>query len=242
MMPSFTWLPKWVSGLRYSDPAGYYDVNIKGLQHVLELAKEWGVQHFILGSSSSVYGINPNVPWKENDHDLRPISPYASTKLSGELLGHVYSQLYAIRFIALRFFTVYGPRQRPDLAIHKFTKRMLEGKEITLYGAGNTGRDYTYVGDIVDGIVAAIEYKKSMYEVINLASSTHVSLGKLVETLEDLLGIEARKIFLPEQPGDVPITWADTTKASKLIGFHPKTSLREGIDQFLSQFKSMHLK
>ena len=143
------------AGVRPSilDPIGYQDVNVKGTQNLLELAKELRVPHFVFASSSSVYGVNPNVPWSEEDHVLLPISPYASTKVSGELLGHVYSHLYAIRFIALRFFTVYGPRQRPDLAIHKFAKRMAEGQTIPVFGDGSMRRDYTFIDDIVTGIL-----------------------------------------------------------------------------------------
>ena len=139
------------------DPLGYQDVNVKGTQNLLELAREWKIPQFVFASSGSVYGVNPNVPWSEADHGLQPISPYASTKVSGELLGHVYSHLYDIRFVGLRFFTVYGPRQRPDLAIHKFARRMLEGQTIPVFGDGSTRRDYTYIADIVSGLRNAME-------------------------------------------------------------------------------------
>jgi len=222
------------AGVRPSilDPLLYQQVNVQGTQNMLELAKEWGVKQFIFASSSSVYGINPKVPWSEDDHVLMPISPYAATKVAGELLGHVYSHLYGIRFLALRFFTVYGPRQRPDLAIHKFTRLMLQGKPIPLFGQGNTERDYTYVDDLVDGICSALEYVSTPYEVINLGSDSPVSLMTLVEKLQDALKIKAEIEFLPEQPGDVPRTWADISKASKLLNYRPKMDLGTGLKQF----------
>lgn len=222
------------AGVRPSilDPMLYQQVNVQGTQNMLELAKEWGVKQFVFASSSSVYGINPKVPWSEADHVLMPISPYAATKVAGELLGHVYSHLYDIRFLALRFFTVYGPRQRPDLAIHKFARLMLQGKPIPLYGKGNTERDYTYIDDLVDGICSAIEYKETPYEVINLGSDSPVSLMKLVEMLQDALKIKAEIEFQPEQPGDVPRTWADVSKASKLLNYRPKMDLGTGLRQF----------
>jgi len=180
----------------------------------------------VFASSSSVYGKNPNVPWKEDDAVLQPISPYVSTKVSGELLGHVYSHLYDIRFLALRFFTVYGPRQRPDLAIHKFLRLMSEGKEITLYGDGSTRRDYTYIDDIIDWVTAAIDYNDSMYEVINLGNNQTL---ELVEALEEVSGITAKKTFGPEQPGDVKQTWADVGKAAKLLGYSTDFDLEKGL-------------
>lgn len=172
------------AGVRPSieDPIAYQEVNVAGTQNMLEVAKEKNIKQFVFASSSSVYGENPKVPWKEDDAVLQPISPYASTKVSGELLGHVYSHLYDIRFLALRFFTVYGPRQRPDLAIHKFLKLMSEGKEIILYGDGSTRRDYTYIDDIVDGVMSAIEYKNSKYEVINLGNNQTAEFSKWFKT------------------------------------------------------------
>src|SRR5436190_380051 len=155
-------------------------VNVRGTQNLLELAREWGVRQFVFASSSSVYGVNPRVPWSEDDHVLQPISPYASTKVSGELLGHVYTHLYGIRFVALRFFTVYGPRQRPDLAIHKFARLMLDGKPIPVYGDGSTRRDYTYIDDIIQGVRAAMTYASSPYEVINLGNNETVTLTEMI--------------------------------------------------------------
>jgi UDP-glucuronate 4-epimerase len=222
------------AGVRPSilDPQGYQAANVNGTQAVLDAARQWGVKQFVFASSSSVYGINPNVPWREDDHVLKPISPYASTKVSGELLGHVYSHLYGIRFIALRFFTVFGPRQRPDLAIHKFARLMLEGKPLPFYGDGSTRRDYTFIEDIVGGIRAAMDYAGSMYEVINLGNSRTVSLNELIKGLETVLETKASLQRLPEQPGDVPQTWADVSKAKALLGYDPKTSLHGGLETF----------
>ena len=227
------------AGVRPSvkDPVGFQEVNVMGTQNMLELAKEKEIKQFVFASSSSVYGTNENVPWSEDDHVLKPISPYASTKVSGELLGHVYSHLYDIRFLALRLFTVYGPRQRPDLAIHKFLRLMSDGKEITLYGDGSTRRDYTYVDDIVNGIMAAIEYKDSMYEVINLGNNQTVELLELVEAIEKASGITAKKTFGPEQPGDVKQTWADVSKAGKLLGYKSDYSIDKGLAEFAKWFK-----
>lgn len=222
------------AGVRSSiqDPLTYQEVNVRGTQNLLELAKLWGVKQFVFASSSSIYGVNPNVPWSERDQGLMPISPYASTKVSGELLGHVYSHLYDLRFIGLRFFTVYGPRQRPDLAIHKFARLMLEGEAIPFFGDGSTRRDYTFVDDIVAGIVAAVDYRQSGYEVINLGNNHTVTLNEMIETLEKVLGIEAKLDRLPEQPGDVSQTWADLTKARQLLEYQPKVKFEEGMRRF----------
>jgi UDP-glucuronate 4-epimerase len=222
------------AGVRPSiqDPVTYQEVNVTGTQNLLEFAKERGIKQFVFSSSSSVYGINPNVPWSESDYVLQPISPYASTKLSGELLGHVYSHLYGIRFIALRFFTVYGPRQRPDLAIHKFARMMLKGEPIPVFGDGATRRDYTYVGDIVQGIVGAVHYTDTPYEVVNLGNHHTVSLSEMIASLEEVLEVKAHINRLPMQPGDVPQTYADVAKAGKLWGYAPTTSFREGLTHF----------
>ncbi|MEX2411714.1 MAG: GDP-mannose 4,6-dehydratase [Candidatus Paceibacterota bacterium] len=228
------------AGVRPSiaDPIAYQEVNVAGTQNMLEVAREKEIKQFVFASSSSVYGKNPNVPWKEDDAVLQPISPYASTKVSGELLGHVYSHLYDIRFLALRFFTVYGPRQRPDLAIHKFLKLMSDGEEITLYGDGSTRRDYTYIDDIVEGIMAAIDYKNSMYEVINLGNNQTVELLELVEAIEKASGITAEKKFGPEQPGDVKQTWADVGKAERLLGYQSGYSINNGLSNFSIWFEN----
>jgi len=228
------------AGVRPSiaDPISYQEVNVRGTQNLLELARERGVKQFIFASSSSVYGVNPRLPWSEDDFVLQPISPYAATKVAGELLGHVYRHLYGIRFIALRFFTVYGPRQRPDLAIHKFARLMLRGEPVPIYGDGSSRRDYTYVDDAVEGVVRALEYRSSDYEIINLGNHETVGLGELVQILEDELGVEAKRKFLPWQPGDVPATWADTAKAERLLGFRPATPFREGVRRFTAWLRN----
>ena len=222
------------AGVRPSieDPVGYQQTNVVGTQNMLELARTFGTSQFVFASSSSVYGVNPRVPWSEEDHVLEPISPYASTKVSGELLGHVYAKLFGIRFVALRFFTVYGPRQRPDLAIHKFARLMLAGKPIPFFGDGSTRRDYTFIDDIVTGIRGAIDYDKTPYEVINLGNNQTVSLQEMVEGLEAALGTKAVLQRLPEQPGDVPQTWASVEKAQRLLHYRPTTSYGEGVRKF----------
>ncbi len=226
------------AGVRPSikDPVLYQEVNVTGTQNLLEVAREKEIKQFVFASSSSVYGKNPNVPWREEDAVLQPISPYASTKVSGELLGHVYSHLYDIRFLALRFFTVYGPRQRPDLAIHKFFKLMNEGKNITLFGDGSTRRDYTYIDDIINGIMAAINYKETLYEVVNLGNNKTVRLSELVEAIEKASGITSKKIYEPEQPGDVKQTWADVKKADSLFNYKSDYSIELGLKKFNTWF------
>jgi UDP-glucuronate 4-epimerase len=223
------------AGVRPSilDALGCQDVNVRGTHNLLELAKEWRVPQFVFASSSSVYGVNPNVPWAEEDHGLLPISPYAATKVAGELLGHVYSHLHGIRFLALRFFTVYGPRQRPDLAIHKFSRLLLDGRPVPLFGDGSSRRDYTYVDDVVAGLRAAMDYRRSRYEVVNLGNSHTVSLAEMVAEIERILGVKAAIDFNPEQPGDVPQTWAHIEKARRLLRYEPKTPFADGLSRFL---------
>lgn len=218
-----------------SDPLSYQRTNVLGTQVLLDFAKETGVTQFVFASSSSVYGINEHLPWKE-DEQLQPISPYAMTKLSGEGAGHVASHLHNIRFIALRFFTVYGPGQRPDLAIHKFVKSILIDQPITMYGDGSTSRDYTYVSDIVDGILAAIDYKASKFEIINLGNNHAVSLRDLVSSIEEVMGMKARIDQQGEQAGDVPHTYADISKAKRLLNYHPATELKTGLKNFYDWF------
>ena len=217
-------------------PLTYQDVNVTGTQNLLEIARRQKIPHFVFASSSSVYGVNPRVPWSEDDYVLQPISPYASTKVSGELLGHVYSHLFGFRFIALRFFTVYGPRQRPDLAIHKFAHLISSGRPIPLFGDGSTRRDYTYVDDIVAGIRGAIRYDRSPYEVINLGNNATVTLIEMVHTIEEALGKRATIDWKPDQPGDVPQTWASVAKARDLLGYDPRTPFKEGIRRFAEWF------
>ena len=222
------------------DPIGYQRINVIGTQNVLEFARRCGVPQFIFASSSSVYGVNPNTPWTENDHVLLPISPYAGSKVSGELLGHVYSHLHNIRFLALRFFTVYGPRQRPDLAIRKFAEKILAGQSIPIFGSGNSGRDYTFIDDIVAGIRAAMEYRSSNYEVINLGNSHPITLMEMVRVLEEALNQKAVLDFLPEQPGDLSYTCAAIGKANALLGYSPKIPFPQGIARFTNWLTSEH--
>ncbi len=224
------------AGVRPSikDPVLYQHVNVVGLQNILEIAKQKSVKQFVFGSSSSVYGINPNIPWKESDKDLMPVSPYASSKIAGEWLGKTYSQLYGMRFVALRFFTVYGPRQRPDLAINNFTHKILNGEPINFFGNGDTVRDYTFVKDTVAGIVSAMLYEKSNFEIINLGNNKPVTLSELVSSLEKILGKKAILNKLPEQQGDVPVTYADISKAQQLLKYYPATKLQDGLKQFVS--------
>jgi len=214
-------------------PVRYHEVNVLGTTHLLELAAANGIGRFILASSSSVYGVNPRVPWREDDRDLLPISPYASSKLAAEMAGHVYSHLHGIRFLALRFFTVYGPRQRPDLAIARFARAIREGRPIPVFGDGTTRRDYTYVGDIVEGIVQALGYEDERYALFNLGNDNTVALADMIEVLGETLGrapiIERR----PLQPGDVPQTWADISRARERLGWRPATSFPEGIREYV---------
>ncbi len=221
------------AGVRPSieNPMAYQKVNVIGLQNMLDFAKAKNIKQFVFSSSSSVYGVNKHFPWKE-DEQLLPISPYAMTKLSGEMLGHVYSKLFGIRFIALRFFTVYGPGQRPDLAIHKFTKAILNDEPITMYGDGNTSRDYTFVDDIIQGVTGAIQYDKSDFEIINLGENYSVSLRELITNLEEVIGKKAIIEQQPEQAGDVPKTFADISKAKLLLGYNPQTQLKDGLKIF----------
>ncbi len=215
-----------------STPLLYQDVNVKGTHNLLEFAKDRGIKQFVFASSSSVYGVNPKVPWSESDHVLLPISPYASTKVSCELLGHTYSHLYGIRFLALRLFSVYGPRQRPDLAIYKFTDKILRGEPIPMFGDGSSKRDYTYVQDIVAGIYSAIHYDQSSYEVINLGNGHTVSLREMIDTIGEVLDREVLIQELPMQAGDVPLTYADINKAGELLQYAPQTNFQQGIAAF----------
>jgi UDP-glucuronate 4-epimerase len=217
-------------------PLTYQDVNVRGTQNLLEVARHLQIPHVVFASSSSVYGVNPRVPWSEEDSVLQPISPYASTKVSGELLGHVYSHLYGFRFLVLRIFTVYGPRQRPDLAIHKFANLIASGRPVPVYGDGRTRRDYTYVGDIAAGIGAALRYDRSRYEVINLGNNATVTVVEMIQAIEAALGRKATIDWQPEQPGDVPQTWASVAKARALLGYEPSTPFTEGIRRFAEWF------
>lgn len=220
-----------------SQPELYAQTNIDGTLTLLQLARSHEVKQFVFGSSSSVYGVNAKVPFSEEDPIRQPISPYAATKAAGELLCHTYSHLYGLRCICLRFFTVYGPRQRPDLAIHKFAQLMTRGQPIPVFGDGTTRRDYTYVDDIISGVQAAIDYDKTPYEVFNLGESRTVELRELIALLERELDIRATIERLPPQPGDVPQTFADITKARQLLGYNPQTQIEEGIRRFVRWFR-----
>ena len=220
-----------------SQPRLYNETNVNGTLNLLELARQRGIKQFVFGSSSSVYGINAKVPFSEDDPIRQPISPYAATKGAGELLCHTYSHLYGIRCVCLRFFTVYGPRQRPDLAIHKFARLISEGKPIPVFGDGTTRRDYTYIDDIIDGVVASINYDQSDYEVINLGESRTVELRELIALLEKELDAHAVIDRQPAQPGDVPQTFANITKARKLLGYNPQTQIEEGLRKFVDWFR-----
>jgi UDP-glucuronate 4-epimerase len=221
-----------------SEPKLYAETNINGTLNLLELAKEHGIKQLVFGSSSSVYGINSKVPFSEDDRIHQPISPYAATKAAGELICHTYSHLYGIRIVCLRFFTVYGARQRPDLAIHKFSRLITDGKPIQVFGDGTTRRDYTYIDDIIQGVRAAMDYDKSMYEIFNLGESQTVELNQLISLLERSLDMQAIVDLQPMQPGDVPITFADITKSRELLGYDPTTKIGDGIPKFVEWFRS----
>ena len=231
------------AGVRPSleEPLLYTETNINGTMNLLELAREQSIRQFVFGSSSSVYGINAKVPFSEDDPIRQPISPYAATKAAGELLCHTYTHLYGIRSVCLRFFTVYGARQRPDLAIHKFARLISDQKAIPVFGDGTTRRDYTFIDDIIGGVRAAIDYDQSDYEVINLGESRTVELRELISLIEHELGQSARIDRQPLQPGDVPQTFADITKARRLLGYNPKTQIEEGIHRFVEWFRSNNI-
>jgi len=219
-----------------SQPRLYFETNVTGTLNLLELARIHHVKQFVFASSSSVYGINCKMPFSEDDRIYQPISPYAATKAAGELLCHTYSHLHGIRTIGLRFFTVYGARQRPDLAIHKFAKLISEDKPIQMFGDGTTRRDYTYIDDIMQGVRASIDYDASMHEVFNLGESQTIELRELISLLELSLGKQAIVDHQPMQPGDVPCTFADIAKARKLLNYEPTTKIADGIPKFVDWF------
>jgi UDP-glucuronate 4-epimerase len=222
------------AGVRPSleQPALYQRVNVEGTTNLLEAARYSGVGKMILASSSSVYGVNSKVPFSESDLVYRPISPYAASKLACEALGHVYHHVYGMDVVMLRFFTVYGPRQRPDLAIHTFARRIAAGQSIQLFGDGSSARDYTYITDIVDGIMVCVRQTFG-YEILNLGGSHPTTLSRLVELLEAALGKKALIERKPDQPGDVPRTWADISKAGRLLNYTPKVTMEKGIALFV---------
>jgi UDP-glucuronate 4-epimerase len=217
-------------------PQLYYDTNVNGTLHLLEAARMTGVGRFIFASSSSVYGMAKTVPFSEDLHLTQTISPYAATKIAGEFLCSTYSHLYQMRVVALRYFTVYGPRQRPDLAIHQFAKRIHAGNPIDQFGDGTTRRDYTYIDDIVQGTIAALEYNGPLFDIFNLGESETIQLKDLISAIESALGKKAKINRLPEQPGDVPLTCADISKARRLLGYKPTTQLNEGLPRFIDWF------
>ena len=226
------------AGVRPSlqEPILYEEVNCIGTLRLLEAARRWGPQVFTFGSSSSVYGINSKVPFSEDDPINQPISPYATTKRSGELLCFNYHHLYDLKLSCLRFFTVYGPAQRPEMAIHKFTDLIARGETIPLFGNGESRRDYTYVDDIVDGILAAHDTAPE-FEIFNLGGAETTRLVDLVAWIGEALAVEPRIEYRPEQPGDVPITYADVSKAGRLLGYSPKVPIREGLRRFVAWFQ-----
>jgi len=226
------------AGVRFSieRPDLYEESNVQGTINLLELSKEYNVQNFVFASSSSVYGNNKKIPFSETDDVNKPISPYAASKRACELFCFTYHHLFNLKITCLRFFTVYGPRGRPDMAPYLFTKAIIEGTPIKQFGDGSSKRDYTYIDDIVQGVLSALD-KNLNFEIINLGNSSPVSLNEFISTVEEAVGKKATKKILPMQPGDVPITYADITKAKRLLNYSPKTSLKEGIKKFVDWYK-----
>lgn len=227
------------AGVRPSvaQPALYQEVNCTGTINLLEAARKYGIGQVVFGSSSSVYGANSSVPFREDARADGPISPYAATKRAGELLCHTFHHLYGIKITCLRFFTVYGPRQRPDLAIHKFARLITEGQEVPVYGDGSAQRDFTYIDDILQGVMRAIETPFD-FDIFNLGESRTISVTQLVNLLEESLGMKADVAFYPPQPGDVPITYADISKARDSLGYNPTTPIEEGIVRFVEWYRT----
>ncbi|MEW6375425.1 MAG: GDP-mannose 4,6-dehydratase [Thermodesulfobacteriota bacterium] len=226
------------AGVRPSieQPLLYQDVNIRGTIVLLEACKEFGIKDFIFASSSSVYGENQRVPFSEEDLDIQPVSPYGATKRAGELLCYSYHHLYGMNIACLRIFTAYGPGQRPDMAIHKFTRLIDRGEKVPMYGDGSSRRDYTYIDDLVEGILSIIHRHKG-FEIYNLGESQTTSLRELIRLIEEALGKKANIEFLEPQPGDVSITHADITKAKRMLGYQPGVNMKEGIKQFVEWYK-----
>lgn len=225
------------AGVRPSieQPLLYEEVNCVGTLNLLEAARKAGLKNFVFASSSSVYGINSKVPFSEEDPITCPISPYAATKRAGEMMCYTYSHLYELPVTCLRFFTVYGEKGRPDMAVAKFTRLIWEGKEIQVYGDGTAQRDFTYVSDIVNGIVNAI-YKPSRYEIVNIGGSNTIEVNTLIKLIEKNVGKAAKIKYLPPAPGDVPITYAEVSKAKRLFGFEPKVRIDEGVARYVRWF------
>jgi len=217
-------------------PRLYYDTNVTGTLHLLEAARVTEVGRFIFASSSSVYGASKTISFSEGQYLSQTLSPYGATKIAGEFLCSTYSHLYQLRVVSLRYFTVYGPRQRPDLAIHKFTRRIYAGQPIDQFGDGTTRRDYTYIDDIVQGTLAALGYDGPLFDIFNLGESETIQLKDLISAIEKALGKKAKVNRLPEQPGDMPLTCADISKARKLLGYKPITRLSDGLPRFIDWF------
>lgn len=226
------------AGVRPSikDPLLYGKVNVTGTVNLLECCKNHNISKIIFASSSSVYGGNRKIPFSEDDNVDRPISPYAATKRAGELICHTYYSLYGINVFCFRFFTVYGPRQRPEMAIHKFTRQILGGKQIELFGNGSSSRDYTYIDDVISGIANSLDRVKG-YEIINLGNSNSVKLINLVSLIEDIAGRKANIKFIENQPGDVFMTYADIRKARKMLKYSPETNIKDGLIKFTEWYK-----
>jgi UDP-glucuronate 4-epimerase len=226
------------AGVRPSiaQPLLYQDVNIRGTTVLLEACKEFEIKNFIFASSSSVYGENQRVPFSEEDLDIQPISPYGVTKRAGELLCYSHHHLYGLNIACLRIFTAYGPRQRPEMAIHKFTRLIDYGEKIPMFGDGSSRRDYTYIDDLIDGILAVIHHHKE-FEIYNLGESQTTSLKELVQLIEEALGKKANVEMLEPQPGDVSITYADINKAKRILGYQPKVDMKEGVKRFVEWYK-----
>jgi UDP-glucuronate 4-epimerase len=226
------------AGVRPSirDPLLYEEVNVRGTLVMLEVARRVAVTNFVFASSSSVYGGVAQVPFAESMILSRPISPYAATKLGGELLCSTYHHLYGLPVTCLRFFTVYGPRQRPDMAIHRFVRLMEQGEAVPIYGDGTARRDFTYIDDIVHGVLAALD-RPFPFEVFNLGESATMELKELISLLEDCVGRKARLQWLPPEPGDMPITYADINKATRLLGYRPRTPVKDGLPRFVEWFR-----
>lgn len=222
------------AGVRPSlaEPVLYEEVNCVGTIHLLEAARRFGRPRFLFASSSSVYGVNSKLPFSEEDPITHPVSPYATTKRSGELLAFNYHHLYGLDVACLRFFTVYGPRQRPEMAIAKFTRAMIDGREISVYGDGSSRRDYTYIDDICDGVEAALETCRG-FEIVNLGGAHPITLAELIQRIEVATGARARLRPMPDQPGDVPVTYADVAKAKRLYGYEPKVPIEEGLRRYV---------
>lgn len=219
--------------------ASYIQTNIQGTQNLLDLAVKYGVRHFVFASSSSVYGENPNVPWVETEPDLQFISPYAYTKISGEQLGKLYTHMHGMAFTALRFFAVYGPRQRPDLGIYKFFESISENSPVKVFGDGSAIRDFTYIDNIVEGIVKAVERDAQGFEIFNLGNHEPVSVNALIQAIEKVIGIKATIEYGQTAPGDVPMTYANIDKAAKILGYQPSVHLEDGLTRFYKWFKEM---